>query len=830
MWAGRRETGNSSLEIQLRQKKVLANRERVRISRANSVVEKHWSQNFRKLSSLERSLFVLMGKDPYPNCSREEALFEYNHPGFCYRRNGDPRLMRSLHESKSRKIVNDLEGRQGLNPEPAINVVSDNPQMAEILSIPELVQILCELRNTAAIMSNEGLFSQFATALQNSSRHPLIGFDGPLDYLKQYRKNLIQEFFDTLESETEMRFFLGLFSKADPNLSMRNSEVHSAPSDMSELVKGSRLPTRAQSAVDVNIRDAEDWNKAVIDGLRRIQEKELENKFGQGTTNKEKTTDSEHDTAWTLNRYIEDLHEDDVPPLYSDKAIGLLTTKYLEESRRELRTPGGMTPVAPTPPTTPYSQSTKQNRVEFDNFVRHLIAKVETLDEMSQHVLAFRRKRPNRHAGLIDPLVKLLKRQSLFSSLNDADLRHSLDIDKDSTGSDKDSSSHPAVKYFEVPNIPDQEEEPESISKTVDSILDITKPKMGSANKKHLKPNNLSDSFLPKQTSKADTLDFFAQAQKLTGTHSRSSTPANNDLTDEDEQISSKHVHFSEVGKRPTATSITFQSTICDSSASTTGKCSLGSSGSSGPGSSRHRASCRACREKVKQACAQMQQREAMCSKSKDVYACKIPELSNWPHEYKELSAGARARENVRSLSEIRRKEKMAKSVYLIPAPKAVTFQKGAPTPRFPRRSTIPPDFSAFPFQNQGLGFGEDILNAFKIGGESNNTDSTDEDVTMIVMPSTGVEIRTSTVGSRSKASIGKKTIQSGKSAASGLSSSVMTGIKSKPSVSSRASKVHLDSWTLHVSKLDIMRLRHELDVQSVNDKMMEFEHKFLNP
>lgn len=76
MWAGSRKTGNSALEIELRQKRAGANRERLRISKESHVLQRHWSQNLRKLSSLQRSLYVLMGRDPYPHCSREEALFE----------------------------------------------------------------------------------------------------------------------------------------------------------------------------------------------------------------------------------------------------------------------------------------------------------------------------------------------------------------------------------------------------------------------------------------------------------------------------------------------------------------------------------------------------------------------------------------------------------------------------------------------------------------------------------------------------------------------------------------------------------------------------------
>ncbi|CAL8104391.1 unnamed protein product [Orchesella dallaii] len=38
------------------------------------------------------------------------------------------------------------------------------------------------------------------------------------------------------------------------------------------------------------------------------------------------------------------------------------------------------------------------------------------------------------------------------------------------------------------------------------------------------------------------------------------------------------------------------------------------------------------------------------------------------------------------------------------------------------------------------------------------------------------------------------------------------------------------ESWTLKVSKFDIMKLRHELDGESVKERMAKFEEKFLRP
>lgn len=88
-----------------------------------------------------------------------------------------------------------------------MNVVSDTPILGEILSSPEIVQILCELRNTAALMTDEQLFQAFADQMGKTHRKFRFfkEFQGPLDYLKQYRKNLIQEFFDAFKTVAEMR-------------------------------------------------------------------------------------------------------------------------------------------------------------------------------------------------------------------------------------------------------------------------------------------------------------------------------------------------------------------------------------------------------------------------------------------------------------------------------------------------------------------------------------------------------------------------------------------------------------------------------------------------
>lgn len=671
---------------------------------------------------------------------------------------------RFFQESKSRRIVNDLEGKEGLTPEPAINVVSDNPQMSEVLSSPELVQILCEIRNTGAIIANESLFSQFAAALDNSSsRNMLLGFDGPLDYLKEYRKNLIQEFFDTLKVEAEMRFFM---AKDDPNLSFREQDTRSLPSDLPpDLGEGSQ-PTRRQSAV-MDVGNVELWNKAVAEGLLKAQEQELK---------LHDKVEENVDSAWTLQRYMQDL--DNLPPLFSDKAIGLLTIKYLEESRREIiKTPVSATTEPSATPNPEYKRIQAQKRKEFDNFVRHLISKIEILDEMGQHLLAFQRKRPTKHASLIDPLVKLLKKQSLFSSLTDTDLQ---------LPAEELTDEHGSVKYFKVPPTPTREH----VSRTtVPSMVSIA-----------VDPSQNDICLQQRHVGGVSFLDAYHE------TNGNKICKEGCDLTEEEEIISAKHVHFLE------------NKTIDGFPVCEIARCFEGSM---------RRAGCRACREKVKLACTRMQKRDALCSKTKDAYSWKIPEMSNWPHEYKDLPSGVRGRESVRSLSEIRRKEKMAKSVYFVPPPKSIKFQKGAPTPRFPRR-TIPPDLSALSFRKQSLNLkdGQNLsLSETATAGSSRLLFGKSEtlDTTAAALLSQTSVTRFPARRSSSRMSISGMRIKTGSSTSGTL------GVGTKSSTVSDDVKKHLDSWSLRVSKMDIMRLRHELETETVKEKMAQFENKFLN-
>jgi len=93
-------------------------------------------------------------------------------------------------------------------------VVSDNPIMAEILSEPDIVSLLCDLRTTAALMDNKKLFDQFALALLNSSNTPLpfkvqLGED-PMTCLRHYRTNLIQELLDSLQRNAAARLRSGV--------------------------------------------------------------------------------------------------------------------------------------------------------------------------------------------------------------------------------------------------------------------------------------------------------------------------------------------------------------------------------------------------------------------------------------------------------------------------------------------------------------------------------------------------------------------------------------------------------------------------------------------
>jgi hypothetical protein len=147
--------------------------------------------------------------------------------------------------------------------------------MAEVLSNSELVQILCEIRNTGAILSDETLFEQFALNLEKSRASPLLlGFDGPMDFLKQYRKNLIQEFFETLKIEAEIRLF-----KVRDNPQMTWHNIADDSSNTATAGNTDTPPTANNEAVQENSYFAfphesekgqltdEEWNKGLHSAL-----------------------------------------------------------------------------------------------------------------------------------------------------------------------------------------------------------------------------------------------------------------------------------------------------------------------------------------------------------------------------------------------------------------------------------------------------------------------------------------------------------------------------------------------------------------------------------
>jgi hypothetical protein len=354
---------------------------------------------------------------------------------------------------------------------------------------------------------------------------------------------------------------------------------------------------------------------------------------------------------------------------------------------------------------------------------------------MGQKLLAFKKKRPNRHSTLIEPLVKLLKKQSLFSSLTDADLFSSF------YNSSSLDEQDPSVKYFNVP------------------------PSMSLF-----------------QTLNKNNNEQVAHSSETVGSEGANSIRArigcNNSLTDIADEAS-KHVRFLDP-KLP----------MCDST-----KCA--------EGSSMRKIGCKACRANVMLACNKIQKRDTISATVNDAYTWRIPEMSNWPHDYKEIHL----KDSSRSLRDRISKDKSAKLVYLVPPPKTTKYLKGAPTPRFARRRIIPPDFSAFSESQSLEAKYKSSLEVKLLGSLANKS----RDASSTQLKTMSTTLSTSTMG-RPRSSAGVTTVHSSSLSHNGSR-------KGGPA----------DSWTLRVSKMDIMRLRHELETESVKDKMADFEKKFLN-
>ncbi|CAG7729130.1 unnamed protein product [Allacma fusca] len=404
-WERPSPSRNCAYNINLRIGEAKFNREKLRMDKEIKSMEKMYRQNVRKVNAAQRGVVSMLGHDPYPDCEKDHLLFEHNQPGFCYRRNGQPRRFVSLLESKTRKIVHDLEGKEGLLRTPATNIISDSPVMAEILSAPDIVEILCDLRTTAVLISDPALFAQFSSTLMNSPNNPLpLKGENPRECLMHYRTNLIQEFFESLKIQMEIKRYAGMSN--DPSMS---NYLRS---------KKSSISSPADDSIKPNMTTKE-WGEAVIERLRqaKLQEDQLvPNKRGTSasldpflpfaiTINPEdnlSNNDLENDSCTSFG----------VPQNTVTQLTAVQTVMDLSASPKISERQGSWSRIP---------ARSKAKRDEFAGFVKSLVTEVEKIAEIGKHMGQLQ-KRKQQYDTVTNPLVRLLRKKSLFSSLNEDDL------------------------------------------------------------------------------------------------------------------------------------------------------------------------------------------------------------------------------------------------------------------------------------------------------------------------------------------------------------------------------------------------------------------------
>jgi len=280
--------------------------------------------------------------------------------------------------------------------------VSDTPIMTEILSTPELLQILCELRTTAVLIQDKELFAQFSDAFINNPTK-LYRTESPLLYLLQYRHNLIVEFFDVLKTEAEIRFLTVpdhacMFPKTPHAFSARFAGDCN-PEDGEICPVGTAMPRAGEKTKsEADSMTIEEWNSAVIESLRKVQLDENE----EGMTGDTATT---YPSEWKLERHIVGLAG--VPSLYNSGSIGFsqyqdtetvstamsvkelkpITANMVESKFKGVaelldKVEKDTNKSTPKRPHKSKEEIRKLQRKQFDGFVRNLIADVENINKV----------------------------------------------------------------------------------------------------------------------------------------------------------------------------------------------------------------------------------------------------------------------------------------------------------------------------------------------------------------------------------------------------------------------------------------------------------------
>lgn len=98
---------NKSVSIRSRVEDAKLRRDINQIEKNQRQLERKYRILERKNTSSQREIVSLLGNDVYLDSGIKDstALFGQNIPGFCYRRNGQPRRPSTLYESKTTRVI-----------------------------------------------------------------------------------------------------------------------------------------------------------------------------------------------------------------------------------------------------------------------------------------------------------------------------------------------------------------------------------------------------------------------------------------------------------------------------------------------------------------------------------------------------------------------------------------------------------------------------------------------------------------------------------------------------------------------------------------------------
>jgi len=375
-----------------------------------------YQRSMRQISNMERGVLKIMGLNSVPSSDVDEGnvLLEDSQPGFCYRRNGEPKVPPQRFHSMSKKAVFNIEGKEGLLPTPAQNVIGESPMMNEILSKPKLLNLLCELRNTSTLMNNTEDFKKFATVLKNHPHSELPFRDNAKTYIEAYRISLIKQ------------FLLALKSEIDSVLKDESKTAFVLKAETRALVPQQKLTisqwNETQEEKRASIKRKED-ERAKVEAEReaRARAKALALELQIEAAAKVQLTEEE-----ILHRQLKAYSV--LPSLYKNRAIGF--DKYRHPPNNEIpqipvviNVLGDLLeeepkPIEPTPSKGGNASVKQKRKDDFEAYIRGLIDNIKEVCEMGKTVKGLQRKKPQINERVANSLIKLLGKEGLFKSLN----------------------------------------------------------------------------------------------------------------------------------------------------------------------------------------------------------------------------------------------------------------------------------------------------------------------------------------------------------------------------------------------------------------------------